>query len=386
MSEAVVPFHLHVSESQLIDLRSRLHNTRWPEKETVSDTRQGPPLAKLQALCAHWASGYDWRRCEMLLNRLGQFRTTIDGLGIHFLHIRSPEPDALPLLMTHGWPGSVLEFRHVIDRLTNPVAHGGQAGDAFHLVIPSLPGFGFSDKPADAGWGVGRIASAWITLMTRLGYERWGAQGGDWGSIVTEAISRMAPPGCVGVHFNFALVFPTPEEMDEATPQEQAMLNSAMHYQNELSGYAKEMSTRPQTIGYSLSDSPVGLAAWIYAMFQDVSDSVGDPEALFGMDAMLDDIMLYWLPNTSASSARLYWEASQPGGSPMSAHGVNQMPAGFSIFPKEIMRASRRWLDKRYANIVHFNELERGGHFAALEQPAMFAQELRASFRSIRES
>lgn len=384
MSDAIVPFHLHVPEAQLDDLRERLARTRWPDPETVTDTSQGPPLARLKALCAHWAEGYDWRRCEAMLNGIGQFRTTIDGLGIHFLHIRSPEADALPLLMTHGWPGSVLEFRHVIERLTNPVAHGGQRSDAFHLVIPSLPGFGFSDKPVAAGWGVPRIADAWITLMSRLGYTRWGAQGGDWGSVVTEVISRKAPAGCVGVHFNFALVFPTPDEVAQATAQEQAMLASAQHYQDVLSGYAKEMSTRPQTIGYSLSDSPAGLAAWIYAMFQDVSDSDGDPEALFGMDAMLDDIMLYWLPNTAASSARLYWEAAQAGSASPPPSGPNTTPAGFSIFPKEVMRASRRWLDKRYANIVHFNELDKGGHFAAMEQPSAFADEVRDSFRSLR--
>ena len=384
MSDAIVPFHLHVPEAQLNDLRERLARTRWPDPETVTDTSQGPPLAKLKALCAYWADGYDWRKCEAILNGIGQFRTTIDGLGIHFLHIRSPEADALPLLMTHGWPGSVLEFRHVIERLTNPVAHGGQRSDAFHLVIPSLPGFGFSDKPTVSGWGIARIADAWITLMSRLGYTRWGAQGGDWGSLVTEVISRKAPPECVGVHFNFALVFPTPDEVSQATAQEQAMLASAKHYQDVLSGYAKEMATRPQTIGYSLSDSPTGLAAWIYAMFQDVSDSDGDPNTLFGMDDILDDIMLYWLPNSAASSARLYWEAAQASSSSPPPSGPNTTPAGFSIFPKEVMRASRRWLDKRYTNVVHFNELDKGGHFAAMEQPAAFADEVRASFRSLR--
>ncbi|CAA9552901.1 MAG: Epoxide hydrolase [uncultured Thermomicrobiales bacterium] len=384
MSETIQPFHLSVPEAELAALRARLAGTRWPDRETVPDASQGPPLATIQALCAYWQDGYDWRRCEAVLNGFGQFRTTIDGLGIHFLHVRSPEADALPLLMTHGWPGSVLEFRHVIGRLTDPVAHGGSAGDAFHLVIPSLPGFGFSDRPAETGWGVARVADAWIELMGRLGYERWGAQGGDWGSAVTEAIGRKAPAGCVGLHFNFPQAFPTPQEMADATPQEQAMIASAMHYQEMLSGYSKEQSTRPQTIGYALSDSPVGLAAWIYTLFQDVSDTDGRPEATLGMDAILDDVMLYWLPNTAASSARLYWEAAQAGAGGQSPGGPNPTPAGFSVFPGEMIRASRRWLEKRYTTILHFNELERGGHFAAMEQPVVFADEVRSTFRSVR--
>lgn len=381
---AVAAFHLDVPTSQLDDLRDRLARTRWPEKETVGDTGQGPPLAKIRALCDYWQNEYDWRRCEAMLNGFGQHRTTIDGLGIHFLHIRSPEPDAMPLLMTHGWPGSVLEFRDVIGPVTNPVAHGGSAADAFHLVIPSLPGFGFSDKPTDTGWGISRIADAWIALMDRLGYTRWGAQGGDWGSAVTEAIGRKAPAGCIGLHFNFVTVQPTPKEIAVATPHEQAMLGSAKNYFNVLSAYAKQQATRPQTIGYALADSPVGLAAWIYAMFQDVSDCGGNPEAVFSMDSMLDDIMLYWLPNTAASSAKLYWEAERERASAGPPMGPNPTPAGFSIFPKEVMRASRRWIDKRYTTVLHFNELEKGGHFAAMEQPAAFAYEVRATFRRAR--
>jgi pimeloyl-ACP methyl ester carboxylesterase len=385
MNAVIEPFTIHVAQAELDDLHDRLARTRWPDRETVDDTGQGPPLAKLQALCDHWRDGYDWRRCEALLDELGQFRTTIDGLGIHFLHVRSQEPDALPLLMSHGWPGSVLEFRHVVGRLTDPVAHGGDARDAFHLVIPSMPGFGFSDKPAGTGWGVGRIADAWIELMSRLGYERWAAQGGDWGSAVTEAIGRKAPAGCVGLHFNLPLVFPSPEELADATPDEKAMLDGARHYEDVLSAYAKLQATRPQTAGYVLSDSPAALAAWIYAMFQDVSDSdVGDPETVFGMDEMLDDIMLYWLPNTAASSARIYWEAARENASGPPPSGPNPTPAGFSIFPKEAYRASRRWIEKRYATVLHYNELDRGGHFAAMEQPAAFADELRATFRSSR--
>ena len=311
MTDSVLPFHLTVPEGELEDLRERLARTRWPDAETVEDTSQGPPLAKVRALVDHWRDHYDWRRCEAKLNGFGQHRTEIDGLGVHFLHIRSLEPTAVPLLMTHGWPGSVLEFRDVIGPLTDPVAHGGDAGDAFHLVIPSLPGFGFSDRPTATGWNVGRTADAWATLMQRLGYERWGAQGGDWGAAITTAIGYRAPPGLLGIHLNMAMFQPTDNERAEATPDEQKMLDDAQRYDQQFSGYYKLQNTRPQSIGFGLADSPVGLAAWIYALFQDVSDSGGDPESVFSTDAMLDDIMLYWLPNTGASSARLYWEGIQ---------------------------------------------------------------------------
>lgn len=384
MPDAIEPFHLAVPQAELDDLRERLSRARWPDRETVDDTSQGPPLAKMRALCDRWRDGYDWRRCEALLNGLGQFRTGIDGLGIHFLHVRSPEPDALPLLMTHGWPGSVLEFRHVIGPLTDPAAHGGDPRDAFHLVIPSLPGFGFSDKPKGTGWGVPRIADAWAELMRRLGHDRWGAQGGDWGAAVTTAIGHKAPAGLVGIHLNFVLFQPTGQEVAEATPQERAMLADAGRYDERFSAYMKLQGTRPQSIGYSLADSPTGLAAWIYALFQDVSDSGGDPERVFGLDEMLDDIMLYWLPNTGASSARLYWEAmaSMKSGGPPS--GPMRTPAGISMFPGEQVRISRRWAERRFADLVRFNELDRGGHFAALEQPAAFADEVRATFRPLR--
>ncbi len=385
MSTLIEPFTIEVPQARLDDLQERLALTRWPGRETVADTSQGPQLAKIQALCDYWQDGYDWRRCEAELNALGQFRTTIDGLAIHFMHVRSAEPDAMPLLMSHGWPGSILEFRHVVDRLTDPVAHGGQASDAFHLVIPSMPGFGFSDQPEATGWGISRIADAWIELMDRLGYETWGAQGGDWGSAVTEAIGRKAPAGCAALHFNLPLVFPTGEEIADADADEQAMIASAQHYQDVLSAYSQQQSTRPQAVGFALSDSPAGQAAWIYSLFQDVSDSSeGDPEAVFGMDAMLDDIMLYWLPNAAASSARIYWEAAreQMAGPPPA--GPNPTPAGFSIFPAEPVRASRRWIERRYETVLHFNQLDRGGHFAALEQPVAFAEEIRTTFRSSR--
>jgi epoxide hydrolase len=384
MPDALEPFELAVPEAELIDLRARLVRTRWPDAETVDDTSQGPPLAKLRALADRWLNGYDWRRCEAMLNGLGQHRTEIDGLGIHFLHIRSPEADALPLLMTHGWPGSVLEFRDVIGPLTDPVAHGGDAGDAFHLVIPSLPGFGFSDKPTTTGWNIDRISNAWVTLMERLGYARWAAQGGDWGASVTTALGYKAPKGLVGIHLNMVMLQPTDAERAEATPQEQKMLDDAQRYDQQYSGYYKLQNSRPQSIGFSLADSPVGLAAWVYALFQDVSDSGGDPESVFALDAMIDDIMLYWLPNTGASSARLYWEGMlemMQGGlqtTPMS------MPVGISMFPGEQIRLSRRWAQSRFAQLIHFNELERGGHFAALEQPESFTKELRSTFSRLR--
>ncbi len=384
MSDAIELFHLAVPQAELDDLRGRLSRTRWPDRETVDDTSQGPPLAKVRALCDHWRNGYDWRRCEALLNGFGQHRTEIDGLGIHFLHVRSPEPGALPLIMTHGWPGSVLEFRDVIGPLTDPVAHGGDARDAFHLVIPSLPGFGFSDKPTATGWGLNRIADAWIELMGRLGYDRWGAQGGDWGAGVTTVLGYKAPPCLVGIHLNMAMFQPTDDERANATPEEQVMLDATQRYDEQFSGYYKLQNSRPQSIGFSLADSPAGLAAWIYALFQDVSDSDGNPESVFTVDGMLDDIMLYWVPNTGASSARLYWEGMQA----MKAGGMPPMPmptsTGISMFPGEQLRLSRRWAERRFAKLVHFNELDRGGHFAAMEQPAAFADEVRATFRLLR--
>lgn len=263
MSGSIEAFHLSIPQPQLDDLRDRLRSTRWPERETVSDNSQGPMLSKIQALVAYWQDRYDWRRCEALLNGFGQFKTLIDGLEIHFLHIRSPEPDALPLLMCHGWPGSVLEFRDVIGPLTNPVAHGGNATNAFHLIIPSMPGFGFSDKPTEAGWTIDRIASAYVTLMDRLGYKRWAMQGGDLGAAVTDTIARGAPSGLLGMHSNFAMFPPTPEEIAEATPDEKTMLGSAKNFWDNLSAYAKQQQTRPQTIGYALADSPVAQAVWI---------------------------------------------------------------------------------------------------------------------------
>lgn len=384
MSTTIHPFHLAIPEADLADLQSRLALTRWPDAETVADTSQGPQLARLRALVARWRDGYDWRKCETMLNGLGQYHTDIDGLDIHFLHVRSPEHNAMPLLMTHGWPGSVLEFRDVIGPLTDPVAHGGQASDAFHLIIPSLPGFGFSGKPVATGWNVNRIADAWIELMKRLGYQRWAAQGGDWGGAVTTTIGYKAPAGLAGIHLNMPMFQPTAQERAEATPHEQAMLDDAQRYDQQYSGYFKVQATRPQSVGFGLADSPVGLAAWIYALFQDVSDNDGKVETAFALDAIIDDIMLYWLPNTGASSARLYWETMQAmrhGGMPATPMAV---PAAISMFPGEQVRLSRRWAEKRFSRLMHFNELDCGGHFAAMEQPALFVDELRTGLRQLR--
>jgi pimeloyl-ACP methyl ester carboxylesterase len=385
MSDLIEAVHLSVPDADLTDLHERLARVRWPAGRTVTDTSQGPTPEKLRSLVTYWRDEYDWRRCEALLNDLGQFRTTIDGLDIDFLHVRSPEPDALPLLMTHGWPGSVLEFRKVIGPLTGPVAHGGQAGDAFHVIAPTLPGFAFSAKPTEVGWDIPRIAEAWISLMDRLGYDRWAAQGGDLGCGVTDEIARRAPAGLIGMHLNFAMFGPTPEEIADATPEEQAMLGSAKYFWDNLSGYAKEQSTRPQTIGYSLADSPVGLAAWIYAMFQDTCGTPGDAEATFTLDEMLDDVMLYWLPNSGASAARLYWEMAHAGWvSPATIDDPTTLPTGFSMPPQEHVRKSRRWLERRYSNIVRFNDLSSGGHFTALEQPGEFVTDVRATFAQLR--
>lgn len=387
----VTPFTLDVPQADLDDLRRRLLATRWPERETVEDTSQGPRLEKVQALVDHWATAYDWRRTEGLLNSWGQHTTTIDGLEVHFLHVRSAVPGARPLLLTHGWPGSVLEFRHAIGPLTDPVAHGGAPEDAFHLVIPSLPGFGFSGKPTTTGWGLARTARAWAALMVRLGYEDWFAQGGDLGATVTAELAALQASediGLAGIHLNMALFQPTDDEARNATSEEQSMLREGGYYWQVLSAYSQQMSTRPQTIGYALTDSPVGLAAWIYAMFQDVGgshDEHGDVEALFTLDEVIDDVMLYWLPNSAASAARMYWESARTGwASPGTIEEPLTVPVGLSIMPGEYVRRSRRWAERRYADLVHFNEVARGGHFALLEQPELLVADIRATFRRLR--
>ncbi|MCW6537183.1 epoxide hydrolase family protein [Sphingomonas lycopersici] len=378
MSEAITPFHLDVPEAALDDLRVRLANTRWPERETVGDWGQGVPLDRAQALVAHWRDRYDWRACEARLNALGQYRTTIDGTGIHFLHVRSPERDALPLIITHGWPGSVVEFLKVIGPLTDPAAHGGDPRDAFHIVAPSLPGYAFSDRPADR-WPVPRIAAAWITLMKRLGYDRFVAQGGDWGSAVSSAIGASGDAAVAGIHVNMIVAPPTPDDMADPTPEEQAALAAFQRYMTDGNGYAQQQATRPQTLGYALVDSPAGQAAWIFEKFHAWTDCDGDPLNVLTLDEIIDNIMLYWLPGTAASAARLYWESFRD----FAAARV-EVPVACSLFPKEILRASRRWAERRYPQIVHWGEPARGGHFAAFEQPGLFVEEVRAGFRPMR--
>lgn len=378
MTEAVEAFRLAIPDAAIADLHRRLAATRWPEPATVDDWSQGVPLPAAQALCDYWRNGYDWRRCEARLNALGQHRTTIDGCGIHFLHVRSPEPHAIPLVLTHGWPGSVIEFLEVIGPLADPAAHGGDPADAFHVVVPSLPGYGFSDRPRDR-WPVERIARAWITLMKRLGYTRFVAQGGDWGSAVTNAMALAAPPELAAIHLNMVVALPAPEDMADLTDAEKASLADMERYRQEGNGYAVEQGSRPQTLGYALVDSPAGQAAWIYEKLAEWSDCDGVPERALSRDAMLDNIMLYWLPGTAASSARLYWESFRT----FSADPVT-LPVACSIFPREIFRASRRWAARKYPNIVHWNELPRGGHFAAFEQPALFVDEVCAAFRTVR--
>jgi pimeloyl-ACP methyl ester carboxylesterase len=378
-NEPIESFRIAASDEALEDLRRRLRATRWPERECVDDWSQGIPLAYVQEVCAYWAEKYDWRAREPLLNRWPQFRTPIDGLGIHFLHARSPHRDALPLVMTHGWPGSIVEFQKVIGPLVDPPAHGGDARDAFHVVCPSLPGYGFSDKPARSGWNVERIGRAHAELMQRLGYARYVAQGGDWGAMVTTATGLQDPDHCAAIHLNMVIAPPDPATMAELSEREKSALAGMQHYGDWDSGYSKQQSTRPQTLGYGLSDSPAGQAAWILEKFWSWTDCNGHPENALSRDEMLDNVMLYWLPGTAASSARLYWESFRQPGLP-----EVPLPTGCSIFPKEIFRASRRWAEKRFTKIIHWNELEQGGHFAAFEQPEVFVRELRDCFRKVR--
>jgi pimeloyl-ACP methyl ester carboxylesterase len=386
VSDDIGPLHLDVPESELVDLRTRLRNARWPERETVEDWSQGVPLAYLQDLCRSWAEEYDWRATEARLNGLSQFRTEIDGLGIHFMHVRSPHADALPLVLTHGWPGSIIEFLNVIGPLTDPTAHGGEAFDAFHVVCPSLPGYGFSDKPTRPGWGIERIAAAWTVLMARLGYERYGAQGSDWGTSISASIGQQDPDHVVGIHLTPPLAPPDPATLDDLTERERAALGSLEHAAEWESGYSREHATRPQTIGYALVDSPVSLAAWIIEKFWAWTDNDGQLENVLTRHELLDNLMLYWLPRTGASSARLYWESIRKVDEWISgtAKDTVSVPIGCSIFPKEIQRPSRRWAEKRFLDIRYWNEPERGGHFAAFEQPELFVSEVRAFFQLVR--
>ena len=384
MSVDVRPFRIAVDDGVLADLRARLHHTRWPEAELVDGWRQGVPRAWLQAICRYWADGYDWRAREALLNRFAQFTTLIDGLDIHFIHQRSPHADAMPLLLTHGWPGSVVEFQQVIAPLTDPTAHGGNAADAFHVVCPSLPGFGFSAKPATTGWGVDRIAAAWATLMARLGYARYGAQGGDWGSAVTSALGAHDPAHCAGIHVTLAMGSRPAvgdEPGAEPTPGELQALQRAKFYRDWDSGYAKQQATRPQTLGYGLTDSPAGQAAWILEKFWAWTDHDGDPLNLLGRDELLDNVMLYWVTASAASSARLYWESF--GAGRRAARPVT-IPTGVAVYPKEIVPPVRRWMADSHTDIRHWRVMPRGGHFAAFEQPALFVDDLRAFFSPLR--
>ncbi|HZD68956.1 MAG TPA: alpha/beta fold hydrolase [Actinomycetes bacterium] len=386
MPEELTPFRIEVPKEQLSDLRERLHRTRWPEAETVADWSQGVPLAYLRELCAYWADAYDWRVTEARLNALPQFRTRIDGLGIHFLHVRSPHPGALPLVLTHGWPGSVVEFLKVIGPLADPTAHGGLAADAFHVVCPSLPGYGFSGRPATPGWGIERIAGAWTTLMERLGYRRYGAQGGDWGTSVSTLMAQRDPEHLVGIHLTPPLAPPDPATFDDLTERERAALADLEQAAEWGSGYSAEQSTRPQTVGYGLVDSPAALCAWIIEKFWAWTDCYGHPENALSRDELLDNLMLYWLPGTGASSARLYWESIRQVNQWISGtvHDTVTAPTGCSIFPKELQRPSRRWAERRFLDIRWWNELDRGGHFAAFEQPELFVNEVRSFFRLVR--
>lgn len=371
------PFTIDIPEAQLGDLQARLALSRWPEKETVDDWDQGVPLAYAKELAAYWADGYDWRRCETRLNALPNYLVDIDGVDIHFIHVRSANPAARPLLLTHGWPGSVLEFLDCIVPLS----------EDYHLVIPALPGYGFSGKPASAGWDVEMIAAAWDALMLALGYGRYFAQGGDWGSAVTTAIGAQNLGHCAGIHVNMVVAMPTPEMLAEATPTEQASLARMQWYQTKDNGYSTQQATRPQTLGYALTDSPVGQMTWIVEKFHGWTDcghapggqSVGGhPEQAVSRDHMLDTVMLYWLTASAASSARLYWHSFRN-----FSGGQVTLPTGCSIFPNEIFKASRRWAEQRYTNIVYWNEAEKGGHFAAFEQPALFVDEVRAAFATM---
>jgi microsomal epoxide hydrolase len=383
MTDTITALPIHVADTDLVDLADRLGRTRWPDAGTVTDGSQGPTLPAIRRLVDRWQGGYDWRKAEALINGWGSSRTVIQGLGLHFLHIRSPEPDAVPLLLAHGWPGSILEFRDVIGPLSNPAAHGGRSRGAFHLIIPSMPGFGFSDKPIEPGWNVARVASAYAELMQQLGYgDRWFAQGGDWGAGVVTVLSYMRPPGLAGIHLNMVVFQPTQEETANATPAEQGMLDGMKRWEAEQSGYMKLQNTRPQSVGFALADSPAGLATWIYALFQDVTDSGGEPEKVIPLDHMLDNIMLYWLPNAGASSARFYWENAQFLGD-MNFDPI-PLPAGVSVFPKEGPRLSRRWADKRFADLRFFNEPDEGGHFAAMENPEAFAKDVADTFAAMR--
>jgi pimeloyl-ACP methyl ester carboxylesterase len=385
-------FTVRVPQGALDDLRRRVNATRWPERETVDDFSQGVPLEKLKPLVEYWGTRYDWRKAESKLNALPQFVTNIDGLDIHFIHVRSRHPDAMPLIMTHGWPGSVFEFLKTIGPLIDPTAHGGRAEDAFHLVLPSIPGFGFSEKPKGTGWSPDRIARAWDVLMKRLGYTGYVSQGGDWGAIISEVMARQAPPGLLAIHLNrFDRASTIPPDVAKAlsngepapahlTAEEQAAFDHTRAFYKNGLGYASIMGTRPQTIGYSLADSPAGLAAWFYEKFAEWVFTRGEPERSLTRDEMLDDITLYWLTNTGTSSGRIYWE-NNANPSPVSV----SIATALTVFPGEIYQVPKSWAERAYRNLIYYRRVDKGGHFAAWEEPQLFAEELRAAFRSLRK-
>jgi pimeloyl-ACP methyl ester carboxylesterase len=388
---AIHPYRVEVPEEQMVELRRRIAKTRWPTEELVADRSQGVQLATIQELARYWGSGYDWRACEARLNALPQFITEIDGVDIHFIHVKSPHEGALPLIMTHGWPGSVIELLGVVGPLTDPTSHGGRAEDAFDLVLPSLPGYGFSSEPAEAGWDPGRIARAWAALMDRLGYTRYVAQGGDVGSSVTDAMGRQAPDGLLGIHLNLLLGALSGSPLPSDSEQERAALDALTTFNTSGSAYFLEQATRPQTIGYALLDSPVALAAWMIDHDTDSYEKIShafidkEPAGHLTQDAIVDNITLYWLTGTGASAAREYWETGQA-----TARAAGQappdvsVPVGFTTFPGEIWPAPRSWVEKFYPTLAYFNEVGKGGHFAAWEEPELFATEMRAAFKPLR--
>jgi epoxide hydrolase len=371
------PYRIDVPNAVLDDLKERLARTRWPDAETVDDWSQGIPLAYTRDLAAYWADGYDWRPREAALNRFDHHLTEIDGLDIHFIHQRSPHDDALPLLITHGWPGSIAEFQKVIEPLVNPTS--GRAEDAFHVICPSLPGYGFSGKPSRTGWGVDKIAQVWDTLMVRLGYDRYGAQGGDWGAAVTTQIGRNRGH-CIAIHLNMPIARPPAGSGGgDLTEDEQQALAAFAEHRKWGTGYSKQQSTRPQTLGYGLVDSPVGQLAWVVEKFWAWTDCDGHPENVLSRDELLDNVMLYWVTGSGASSARLYWESFNR----FVTDGRVDLPTGVAAFPKEILRTPRRWCEAAY-NITHWSTMPRGGHFAAFEQPELFVDDVRAFFATVR--
>jgi pimeloyl-ACP methyl ester carboxylesterase len=391
---AIRPFKIAIPEAALVDLRNRIAATRWPDRELVSDQSQGVKLDKIKDLVRYWGADYDWRKAEARLNALPEFVTRIDGVDIQFVHVKSRHPDAMPLLITHGWPGSIFELTKVIGPLADPTAFGGRAEDAFDLVLPSMPGYGFSGKPDGVGWGPDRIGRAWDVLMKRLGYRSYVSQGGDWGSVVASAMARQAPAGLLGIHVNMPATVPADVAAalnnGEPAPSgltsvEKAAFDSLDNLYKKGGGYAAMMVTRPQTVGYALADSPAGQAAWIYDKFAAWTHTDGEPERALSKDDMLDDITLYWLTNSATSSAQLYWENNNN-----NFNAVNQktaeisIPVAVTVFPGEIYRAPRSWTEKAYRNLIYFHEVDRGGHFAAWEQPELFAAEIRAAFRSLR--